>query len=460
MKKVSNRSVAALILSAVLVLGLAAFLVEYLVQGDDWAVFPGNPHTYSGGNLNSGVITDRSGMVLLDSTDGRRYAEDPEIRKAMLHLLGDREGYIAAPLLQEYADALVGYDPFSGTYSLSGKTSTGRLTVSAQVQTAALQALGGRAGAVGVYNYETGEILCAVSSPTYDPDNVPDIAADTTGAYQGVYVNRFFNASFVPGSIFKLVTAAAALETIPDLEQQTFQCGSSFQVEGDTVTCNGVHGAVNLESALAHSCNVAFGQIALQLGPEVLTQYAERLGITASFSVDGYQTAKGNFDLSDAPSVDVAWAGIGQYTDLVNPCGYLRLMGVIAGGGEAAEPYLMEEVDSKKITSDYHASHKTTGRLLEEETCQRLAELMRNNVVTMYGQGNFPDLYVCAKSGTAEVGGDQTPHATFAGFVQEEKYPLAFVVVVENAGSGSAVCTSIAGTVLQACVQVLDGEAQ
>ena len=66
--------------------------------------------------MNSGVITDRSGVVLLDSTDGRVYAEDAEVRKATLHLLGDREGYIAAPLLSEYADALVGYDSVSYTH--------------------------------------------------------------------------------------------------------------------------------------------------------------------------------------------------------------------------------------------------------------------------------------------------------------------------------------------------------
>ena len=119
MKKVSNRSVAALLLAAVLVVGMAVFVISYLVRGSEWAVFPGSPHVYSGGNLNSGVITDRSGVVLLDSTDGRVYAEDAEVRKATLHLLGDREGYIAAPLLSEYADALVGYDFLSGTYSLS-----------------------------------------------------------------------------------------------------------------------------------------------------------------------------------------------------------------------------------------------------------------------------------------------------------------------------------------------------
>lgn len=458
MKKVAGRSAAALILAGILTAGLLAILICFFVRGGHWAVFPGNPHVYTGGNLDAGVITDRGGAVLLDSTGGRAYAEDGAVRKATLHLLGDREGYIAAPLLSKYAGQLVGYSPLSGTYSLSGKHSTGRLTVSAAAQKRALELLEGRAGAVGVYNYKTGEILCAVSSPTYDPDDVPDIANDETGAYEGVYVNRFFNATFVPGSIFKLVTLAAALETIPDIEERTFSCGGSFEVEGDTVTCNGVHGAIGLKTALAKSCNVAFGQIALELGPEVLGAYAEKLGVTGRFSVDGFTTAAGRFDLEDAPDVDVAWAGIGQYTNLVNPCGYLRLMGVIAGGGEAAEPYLMAEVNSRKLTAGYRASTRRTGRLLEPETCRVMTELMRNNVVSTYGADRFPDLYVCAKSGTAEVGGGETPHATFAGFVAGSDYPLAFVVFVENAGSGSEVCASIAGGVLESCIEELDAE--
>lgn len=458
MRNVAKRSLASLILAGILLLGLLAFVILYFVKGAEWAVFPGSPHVYTAGNLDSGIITDRSGTVLLDSTDGRSYAQDASLRMATLHLLGDREGYIAAPLLGKFADEMVGYSPVSGTYNLSGKHSSAKLTISGEVQTAALEQLAGRPGSIGVYNYRTGEILCAVSSPTYDPDNVPDIAGDTTGAYDGVYVNRFFNASFVPGSIFKLVTAAAALENLPDVESRTFQCGGSFDVEGDTVNCMGVHGQIDFKTALAKSCNVVFGELALELGPETLSEYAEKLGITERFSVDGFNTQAGFFDLTDAPRVDVAWAGIGQYTNLINPCGYLRLMGIIAGGGEAAEPYLMERVDAKKLTASYHASTRSTGRLLEKETCRVLTGMMRNNVVSAYGTAPFPDLEVCAKSGTAELGGGILPHATFAGFIADEDYPLAFIVVVENAGSGSEVCASIAGTVLHRCVDVLDGE--
>ena len=82
--------------------------------------------------------------------------------------------------------------------------------------------------------------------------------------------------------------------------------------------------------------------------------------------------------------------------------------------------------------------------------------MMRNNVLTIYGEENFPGLEVCAKSGTAQVGGDLKPNATFAGFVADEEYPLAFIAMVENAGGGSDVCVPIMSDVLSACKDLMD----
>ena len=90
--------------------------------------------------------------------------------------------------------------------------------------------------------------------------------------------------------------------------------------------------------------------------------------------------------------------------------------------------------------------------IYSQETCQRLKEMMRNNVVTEYGQEQFGDLAVCAKSGTAEVGGGQEPHAWFAGFLDDPDHPLAFIVLVENGSAGARVAGSVAAQVLAAAV--------
>lgn len=453
MKKVSGRAIFPLILAIVLLAGTVLLCVRYFAKADEWVTFSGSPHVYTGVNLDGGVVTDRDGTLLLDSTDGRTYSADAVTRTATMHLLGDRYGYIQAPLLGSFADDMIGFDKINGLYGAEGTEANAALTLSAAAQTAAYQALGNYHGTVGVYNYKTGEILCAVTSPSYDPDNMPDVDADTSGAYDGVYVNRFFQAAYTPGSIFKIVTLAAAIETVPDWESLTFTCEGKTIIGGQEIICEGVHGTITLKQALAHSCNVAFGELAGKVGTKALMEYAEKLGLTESFACDGIPVKAGTVDLKDADTGDLAWAGIGQYTDQVNALTFLRAMGRIAGGGTAAEPYLMAKITRGEKTV-YGAKTETSSRALKAETAAKLTEYLRNNVATMYGDWQFGGLNVCAKSGTAEHEGE-TADAMFAGFCVDENCPLAFVVFVENGGSGSAVAAPIAAKVLQVCAAEL-----
>ena len=455
MKKVSGRAIFPLILAIVLLAGTVLLCVRYFAKADEWVTFSGSPHVYTGVNLDGGVVTDRDGTLLLDSTDGRIYSADAVTRTATMHLLGDRYGYIQAPLLGSFADDMIGFDKINGLYGAEGTEANAALTLSAAAQTAAYQALGNYHGTVGVYNYKTGEILCAVTSPSYDPDNMPDVDADTSGAYDGVYVNRFFQAAYTPGSIFKIVTLAAAIETVPDWESLTFTCEGKTIIGGQEIICEGVHGTITLKQALAHSCNVAFGELAGKVGTKALMEYAEKLGLSESFECDGIPVKAGTVDLKDADAGDLAWAGIGQYTDQVNALTFMRAMGRIAGGGTGAEPYLMAKITRGEKTA-YEAKTETSSRALKAETAAKLTEYLRNNVATMYGDWQFGGLNVCAKSGTAEHEGE-TADAMFAGFCVDENCPLAFVVFVENGGSGSAVAAPIAAKVLQVCAAAMNG---
>ncbi|MEI3063994.1 MAG: penicillin-binding transpeptidase domain-containing protein [Oscillospiraceae bacterium] len=454
MKKVSGRAIFPLILAIVLLAGTVLLCVRYFAKADEWVTFSGSPHVYTGVNLDGGVVTDRDGTLLLDSTDGRTYSADAVTRTATMHLLGDRYGYIQAPLLGSFADDMIGFDKINGLYGAEGTEANAALTLSAAAQTAAYQALGNYHGTVGVYNYKTGEILCAVTSPSYDPDNMPDVDADTSGAYDGVYVNRFFQAAYTPGSIFKIVTLAAAIETVPDWENLTFTCEGKTIIGGQEIICEGVHGTITLKQALAHSCNVAFGELAGKVGTKALMEYAEKLGLSESFECDGIPVKAGTVDLKDADAGDLAWAGIGQYTDQVNALTFMRAMGRIAGGGTGAEPYLMAKITRGEKTA-YEAKTETSSRALKAETAAKLTEYLRNNVATMYGDWQFGGLNVCAKSGTAEHEGE-TADAMFAGFCVDENCPLAFVVFVENGGSGSAVAAPIAAKVLQVCAAAIN----
>lgn len=454
MKKVSGRAIFPLILAIVLLAGTVLLCVRYFAKADEWVTFSGSPHVYTGVNLDGGVVTDRDGTLLLDSTDGRTYSADAVTRTATMHLLGDRYGYIQAPLLGSFADDMIGFDKINGLYGAEGTEANAALTLSAAAQTAAYQALGNYHGTVGVYNYKTGEILCAVTSPSYDPDNMPDVDADTSGAYDGVYVNRFFQAAYTPGSIFKIVTLAAAIETVPDWENLTFTCEGKTIIGGQEIICEGVHGTITLKQALAHSCNVAFGELAGEVGTKALMEYAEKLGLSESFECDGIPVKAGTVDLKDADAGDLAWAGIGQYTDQVNALTFMRAMGRIAGGGTGAEPYLMAKITRGEKTV-YEAKTEMSSRALKAETAAKMTEYLRNNVATIYGDGQFSGLNVCAKSGTAEHEGE-TADAMFAGFCVDENCPLAFVVFVENGGSGSAVAAPIAAKVLQVCAAAIN----
>lgn len=437
--------------------GMVFFLGEYVMEAADWVTFSGSPHLYNNTNIGTGTIVDRSGQLLVDMTGKRTYSENENTRKSTLHWLGDRNGFINAGAVSHYAGAMAGFDLANGVYRSSDGEGIARLTLSAKVQNAALKAMGNRRGTVAVYNYETGEILCAVTTPTFDPDNVPDIAADTSGAYEGVYLNRFLQSSYIPGSIFKLVTTAAALECVEGIEDMTFSCNRIIEYGTESVTCENWHGNQNLRTALSNSCNCAFAQIAELVGKSNMEKYVYQFGITEKLSFDGVSTVRGNYDVTYTAPVSFAWSCIGQYTDLVNPAQFMRFMGAIAGGGVTAKPYIMENVESGNRTT-YKAETEKTGRIMSKKTAETLAEYMRNNVVAVYGSNNFPGLKVCAKSGTSQLGGEAVSNAMFSGFVADEEYPLAFMVVVENGGYGSGTCVPVLSKVLAACKEVLDAE--
>ena len=458
MKRVAQRAWAMVALLAILLGGLGFFLGDYAMNASWWVSYTGSPHLSASSGMSAGTVVDRDGVTLLTMGGGTSYAENTNVRKAMIHWLGDRQGKIWAPVVSEYADEMSSYDPIGGLYSFADEPGQIELTLSASLQETALKAMGDNQGVIAVYNYKTGEILCAVTTPNYDPDNPPNLTEEelnSNEAYDGLYWNRFTRSTYSPGSIFKVATTAAALEFIGDIQEQTFQCTGRLEYGPDAVTCEKVHGNVTLKQALAKSCNCAFAQIAQQLGRNKLDKYMNQFGVTRSYSFDGVNTKEGNFDLKGAADVEMAWAAIGQHTDLINPAGYMTFLGTIAGGGTAAEPYVVRKVTSGEKTV-YETRTTMTSRTMSAETAQVLTELMANNVEVSYGSSNFPGLTVCAKSGTSQVGGEKTSNALFAGFVSNEEYPLAFIVVVENGGYGASTCVPILSKVLAACKAELD----
>ena len=448
MKQVKQRTLLIYILLALFLAGLGVYCIRYMALGSRWAAFPGNLSAYNGGSPALGQILDRNGSVLYDAASGA-YIDDSELRQATLHAVGDEAGNISTSALQVFQKQLIGYDLLFGTTRGGGRV---YLTLDSRLQTAAYEAMGSHKGAIGVYNYKTGELLCMVSTPTFDPAAPPAIQ-DGDERYDGVYINRFLSSVFTPGSVFKVVTAAAALDKLEGVTGRTFRCTGSTVIGGDTITCPYAHGTMDFFDALARSCNCVFAELAVELGSGTLEQYAHKAGLLSGHSVSGIKTAPGAYVASSTDS-EVGWSGVGQQEDLANPCSIMTMMGAIGGRGSAPEPYLLDKVTSITGSAARSSSSSGTMRLWSADTCGTLAEMLRNNVQETYGQSRFGDLPVCAKSGTAEVVQGKAPHSWFAGFVDSDTLPLAFVALAENSGGGAEIAGQMAAEVLLTAAEI------
>ena len=449
MKQISRRAVSLLLVLMLFLAGMGIFLTKFAVRGEDWATYPTNRALFNDGNLaKAGTITDIYGTVLAETNDGvRSFASDSDIRKSTFHAVGDLGGKVATSLHGAFRKQLTGYDILSGTYNMSGKGNDITLTLDASLCETALSALGSYSGTVGVYNYKTGEIICMVSTPTADPSKMPD------GGSRGLYVNRLLSGIYAPGSIFKLVTATAAIENLNDYSVVEYSCSGGVMIDGEWVSCLGNHGMQNIRQALTNSCNAYFAQLAAHIGHSTMTKTAQKLGFNKAFEMDGIKCGISRYDVKNARNIELAWSGMGQYNDTVNPLHYLTFMGAIANGGIPKNPFLIGDIRSPNGLPVPFFRFTQGSRMMSAHAAEVLSDMMRNNVVENYGDGGFSGLELCAKTGTAETE-DDSPHSWFVGFCRSEEKPYAFVVVAENAGAGIGVASHIAARVLKAAETV------
>lgn len=448
MRNTTKRTYIILFLIGAFFIGLGIMIYTFVTNGDSWVAHRANSHIYSNGELTvAGTIYDRDGKILVSTQNGKRvFNEDSAVRKATLHVVGDSGGYIATGVQNLYRSNLVGYNFVDGIYNTltDAEGCDIKLTIDADVSKAAYQALNGRKGTVMVYNYKTGETVCMVSAPTYDPKYKPSNDVLNSSSYEGVYLNRALSGVFTPGSTFKIVTTIAAIENLPDLYSKKFKCNGKYETGAGEVICNGVHGTVNLEKGLNVSCNCVFAQLANEVGKDAMTQTMRDLGFTKKVTVSKATTVRSSFDVSKSTKLDLGWAGIGQYTTLINPCQMLMLMGAVANEGIAMTPYVVEE--SSEIMDV--KSKQNTAVKLSAETANKVKKLMRSNVKNYYGDSRFPNLEMCGKTGTAEVKGEKS-HAWFVGFSQKADLPYAIVVCIQNGGWGFNEAIPVANKTMQ-----------
>lgn len=457
MRMITRRGIFLWILSILFIVGTVFLIVTVVQNSDDWVMKRYNRHMYSNGELiGAGTIYDTDGVALAQTVDGERvYADSRTTRKSTLHIVGDKKNFISTGVQSVYDTRLTGYNLLTGVYNLKryGKGNDLRLTIDSEICDVAYEALDGRKGTVGVVNYQTGDLICCVSTPTYDVNNPPD-DLETNEDYAGAYINRLLSAHYAPGSTFKIVTAICAIENIPDVFDRTWECHGAYQPEnGIEIVCNADHGgAINFKNALAKSCNATFAQLAIELGEDKLNKTAKELGIGSQITLSGEIKAfAGQFDIHNAGQDLLGWTGIGQGNTRIAPITMLRIVAAIANDGQAVSMNVVKSLATQAGEALNLSLPKNKVQLMDSNTASTIKSMLRYNITEQYGDDNYYGLHLCAKSGTAQIDEvDAHNIAWFTGFMDDDSCPYAFVVVIENGNSGSRTAGPVANQVMQA----------
>jgi peptidoglycan glycosyltransferase len=373
-------------------------------------------------------------------------------------------------------DVLSGRHPLLSALPLLGDPAAGGgdvvTTVEPAAQRAGFEGLGGRKGAAVALEPATGRILAMVSTPSYDPAELSGNGPSAARAWRRLLadtdqplLNRAVRQTYPPGSTFKVVTAAAALEArvVRDLDQRVGVPGpyrlpgTDTELTDERAEC----GRATLRQAFEWSCNTVFARLGVRVGAQRMARTAAEFG----FNDDGlrvpFGVARSTFD----PRVDraqLALSSIGQFNTRATPLQMARVAAVVAGGGMMRTPYLVERTTTATGTTIGRAGPRGLRQVVRPGTARLLRELM-TGVVTdgTGGQAAIPGAVVGGKTGTAQhgVGNVGTPYAWFVSWARAEgelEPRVAVAVVVEDAAAdrgditGGDVAAPVARAVMEA----------
>lgn len=424
-------------------------------------------------NIQKGAILDRSGeperaLAVSIPGDGGRFDRSYPLGESSGNLVGyadrsrGRTGFEAVflPTLTgpkaEYLEDFRQY--FSNRFlTYKPKGNDVYLTIDSRLQKVSYDAMTGRKGAVVVLDPDNCEVLALVSSPGFSP-----VAARSDEQWRALVnrrddsplFNRALRGLYPPGSVMKLVIAAAALEenVTPEFVSGArgftpeFAANPIHEHEFAEYKAKGLvwtgHGKLSLSKAFIKSSNVYFSKLSLMLGASVIAETIQKFGFNREITWNTSSTLlKDSFGI--APSVipdlgtmtpeELCWSSIGQYKVLVTPAHIALVTAAIANGGLLYMP----SVELGRFP-------KIENRIISAKTAKLLQEMMQSVVDKGTGyRANIPKLAIAGKTGTAETGSDK-PHSWFASFAPVNDAKLVVVVVVENGGYGGIAAAEIA----------------
>ncbi|THA70367.1 penicillin-binding protein 2 [Streptomyces sp. A0958] len=427
--------------------------------------------------------------------DGRPVTGSKDTGEQLAHERTYRYGPLYAPvtgyasqtygttLIENAEDAILsGTDPLLAPLPFWNEVSRDRqpggdvvTTVKDAVQRAAYRGLGNRRGAVAAIEPSSGRILALVSTPSYDPGRLSGTGSSVTDAWRELnasssrpMLNRAIRQTYPPGSTFKIVTAAAALDakvvTDPDAATDT---PSPYVLPGtSTVLPNESRGCekASLADAIRVSCNTVMAHLGVEVGLDGMVAAAERFGFNDTGLKIPSGVAKSNFD-REMSDDQLAQSSIGQFDTTATPLQMAMVAAAVANGGELMYPHLVERTTKHSGATVHTTGSRSYHRAMNQMTAMRLRQMMVDVVRDGTGTNAAIDgATVGGKTGTAQHGVDNSdlPYAWFISWAQADgaaRPAVAVAVVVEDAeadradisGGGSA--APIARSVMEAALE-------
>ncbi len=336
-----------------------------------------------------------------------------------------------------------------------------RLSIDAPLQDFAYRQLQGKHGSVAVMDLSTGGLLALANGPSFDPNlfstargrrDVGKYLNDKTTPM----INRALQGQYPPGSIFKIVTALAALEPKKINLNSTFHCPGFAIVGGKRFGCwkEGGHGTQNLYEAYAHSCDVFFYRTGFAAGPDAISQKSVEMGFSAVTGIDIPGERRGHVPSREWKKrrLHAGWYdgdtfnfSIGQGYLLVTPLQALVMAATIGTDGQKIKPHLVEKIDGVTVAEGHRTSFVVTPKYLA--AVKKGLEEVVNSQTGTGRLARIPGVRVAGKTGTAETHKDQT-HAWFVGYAPAEKPKIALVVFLEFGGHGGLEAATLANAIL------------
>jgi peptidoglycan glycosyltransferase len=376
-------------------------------------------------------------------------------------LNGELSGTSNAQFFDQVSSLVTGQDPKGAAVETS---------IDPVAQQAAWDALGDLTGSVVVTEPKTGRVLAMVSKPSFDPNTlaVHDSAAvnDTYDALVNApgdpLINRAINALNPPGSVFKLVVVAAALEsgqftpdsTFPNPATYTLPGTSSVVINSGGGTC-GSGDTVTIATALRLSCNIPMAELGLQLGDDAIRAMAEKFGFDSEYSIPLSVTASVYPENPD--DAQTALSAFGQTSVRATPLQMALVSATIANGGIQMKPNLVDQILAPDLSPIQTLTPVASDRVLSAETAATMTQMMVNGVQDgAASNARIDGVDVAGKTGTAENGDDDPYTLWFTGFAPAADPQYAITVLIEDGGGlgqtgyGNLLAAPIAKQVLEA----------